>query len=121
MDAETVERWLDGYVRAWESNVPEDIGGLFAEDAWYFTAPYREPWEGREDIVRGWRDRRDQAGEWEFRHEPPAIADQTAFVRGWTRYSNGEHYSNLWVIRFDDDERAVEFVEWWMEESTTEA
>jgi len=42
-----VEAWMLGYVRAWASNDPEEIGNLFTEDANYFTAPGRAPWSGR--------------------------------------------------------------------------
>jgi hypothetical protein len=44
------------------------------------------------------------------------IADDAAFVRGWTGYKTDSDYSNLWVIRFDLDGRASEFIEWWMAE-----
>jgi hypothetical protein len=36
-------------------------------------------------------------------------------VRGWTKYFEPEReYSNIWVIRFDDEGRCTEFTEWWM-------
>src|SRR6266516_1897645 len=121
MDPGTVERWVSDYVEAWRSNAPDDVEALFTEDARYFTAPYREPWTGRAAIVTGWLGRKDQPGDWEFDHELLAIAGDSAFVRGRTRYSNGDTYSNLWVITFEPNGgRAAEFVEWWMEESTPE-
>jgi hypothetical protein len=45
-----------------------------------------------------------------------ALADDLAFVRGWTDYPKDEPsaYSNLWVIRLDPDGRCSEFTEWWM-------
>lgn len=46
-----VRAWVEGYVRAWNSNDPTAIGDLFTEDAVYFT----EPWRGRDEIVRRWR------------------------------------------------------------------
>jgi uncharacterized protein (TIGR02246 family) len=54
MVAADVARWVDGYIRAWKTNDPADIGRLFTEDARYFTAPYRQPWTGRDAIVAGW-------------------------------------------------------------------
>ena len=42
-----VRAWVDGYVRAWNSNDPAAIGALFTEDAAYHTEPYGEPWRGR--------------------------------------------------------------------------
>src|SRR5437660_11840201 len=49
-----VEAWMLGYVRAWTSNAPDEIGDLFTDDAEYYTAPGRKPWSGREAIVREW-------------------------------------------------------------------
>ena len=116
MERETVDQWVQRYVRAWESNSPEDIAGLFTEDARYWTAPHREPWTGREGIVQGWLDRKDEPGQWSFRHETLAVAGDLAFVRGWTEYPRDDpsSYSNLWMIRMTDDGRAAEFTEWWM-------
>lgn len=122
MDRGDVERWVEGYVHAWTTNDPDGIGRLFADDARYFTAPYREPWVGREAIVSEWIDRKDEPGAWEFRYEVLGVDDEVSFVRGWTHYAatadEGEtDYSNLWVIRLDPDGRCTEFTEWWMERS----
>jgi uncharacterized protein (TIGR02246 family) len=122
MDRSDVERWVEAYERAWASNDPEDIGALFTEDARYWTAPFREPWSGREQIVRGWIDRKDEPGDYAFRSEVEGIDGDVAFVRGWTNYlSEGVDYSNLWVIRLTKDGRASEFTEWWMEHTRPEA
>jgi hypothetical protein len=115
MDGPALERWVEGYLAAWSSNDPQDIGRLFTDDARYYTAPHREPWKGRLGIVEGWIDRKDEPGEWDFRYEVLAIADGIGFVRGWTTYHTDEDdYSNLWVIRLDDAGRCSEFTEWWM-------
>jgi hypothetical protein len=111
-----VERWVEAYERAWASNEPDDIRALFTEDARYFTAPDRAPWVGVEAIVRGWIDRKDEPGDYRFRHDVfLASEDGPSLVRGWTDYSDGTRYSNLWVIRLAPDGRATEFTEWWME------
>jgi ketosteroid isomerase-like protein len=116
MEKTDVDAWLEGYLRAWETNDPEDIGRLFTEEARYYTAPHRDPWKGRDGIVQGWIDRKDTPGAWTFRHEVLAVAGDLAFVRGWTTYpKETEDYSNLWVIRFAPDGRCSEFTEWWME------
>ena len=117
MNEAMVEDWVVGYVRAWESNDPEDIGRLFAEDAVYYTAPDREPWRGRQGIAAGWLERKDEPGSWTFRHETLAIAGDVAFVRGWTRYLEPPSgFSNLWVVRLGADGQCREFTEWWMEQ-----
>jgi uncharacterized protein (TIGR02246 family) len=122
VDRSEVERWVEGYVRAWTTNDPDGIGRLFADDARYFTAPFREPWVGRDAIVAEWIDRKDEPGAWEFRSEVLGVDGDVAFVRGWTHYAATADepetdYSNLWVIRMGPDGRASEFIEWWMEQS----
>src|SRR5688500_12284173 len=114
MDEATVRTWVDGYVKAWGTNDPEDITALFSEGARYYTAPHREPWNGQANIVAGWLERKEQPGEWTFRYEILGIDGDTAFVRGWTGYTDDSDYSNLWVITLDGDGRASEFIEWWM-------
>ncbi len=116
MDRSSVGTWIEGYLQAWSSNDPEDIARLFTDDADYHTAPHREPWSGTEDIVEGWIGRKDEPGNWRFRHEILALAGDLAFVRGWTDYLEPpQRYSNLWVIRLADGGRCSEFTEWWME------
>ncbi len=114
MDRDDVDRWVEGYLRAWETNDPEDIGRLFTDDARYYTAPHREPWTGRQAIVDGWLDRKDEPGGWTFRHDILATAGDLAFVQGWTEYRDPPNYANLWVIRLGEDGRSSEFTEWWM-------
>ena len=116
MDESAVAAWVDRYVRAWETNDPADIGGLFTEDARYYPTPDGEPWRGRDGIVAGWLERKDEPGTWAFRYQVRAVAGDLAFVRGWTHYVEPPaDYSNLWVIRFDPAGQCVEFTEWWME------
>lgn len=117
MERADVQRWIDAYVAAWRSNDRDEIAGLFTTDAAYYTAPYREPWRGHDGIVNGWLDRKDIQGTWSFRYEVLGVDGATAFVRGWTGYRPPlPNYANLWVITFDRDGRASEFVEWFMEE-----
>ncbi len=111
-----VRAWIDGYVRAWNSKDPADIGALFTEDAAYFTEPYSEPWRGREEIVRRWLDRKDEPGDTEFRWHPLTVNPEVAVVQGTTTYRDPPRtYSNLWVIRLDAEGHCTEFTEWWMQ------
>ncbi len=66
--------WIAAYERAWASNDPDDIRALFTEDALYFTAPFRAPWQGRQEIVDGWIDRKDEPGGWAFEAAAPRYA-----------------------------------------------
>jgi ketosteroid isomerase-like protein len=116
MDESAVRDWVDRYVQAWGSNDPDDIAALFTEDARYYTAPHREPWTGQDEIVRGWLGRRDEQGDWTFEYDVLAVTEDLGFVQGKTGYkSEGNNYSNLWVLRLDDAGRCAEFTEWWME------
>lgn len=113
-DLTSVTSWIDGYVRAWNSNDPRDIGRLFTEDAEYFKEPYVQPWRGPEQILAGWLAHRDEPGDTSFDWHPVAVTADVAIVAGTTRYP-GQTYSNLWVIRLADDGRCRQFTEWWME------
>lgn len=116
MEHADLQRWVDRYVQAWSTNDPAEIGGIFSHDATYYTAPFREPWRGRDGIIEEWLRRKDEPGDWEFHYEVMAVADGLGFVRGWTRYLNpAVEYSNLWVIRLEDDGLCSEFTEWFME------
>jgi uncharacterized protein (TIGR02246 family) len=108
--------WVDAYVQAWNSNDPADIGGLFADDAAYFTEPYAEPWRGRDEIVRQWLDRKDEPGETAFRWHPLTVTPEVAVVEGTAVYRDPPRaFSNLWVIHLDAEGRCTQFTEWWMQ------
>jgi hypothetical protein len=113
----TVQEWMAGYDRAWESNDPDDIRALFSDDAVYYTAPFREPWQGVDAIVSGWLGRKDEPGSHEFEWHELLQSDGVTIVQGITRYASGETFSNLWILRLDDSGRATEFTEWWMDHS----
>ena len=113
--ARRVQAWVDGYVRAWNSNDPADIRALFTQDAAYYTEPYSRPWRDQDEIVRQWLDRKDEPGQAQFNWHPLAITSEVAVIQGETAYPNEGHtYSNLWVIRLDAEGRCTEFREWWM-------
>ena len=121
LDEPTAAAWIDRYVRAWETNDSAAIGELFAEDARYYPGPDEEPWRDRAGIVTGWLGAKDEPGNWTFRYNVIATANDLAFVRGWTHYVEPPtDFSNLWVMRFDAAGRCVEFTEWWMEKQKTE-
>ncbi|BCJ54441.1 hypothetical protein Asp14428_59160 [Actinoplanes sp. NBRC 14428] len=113
---DAVTAWVDRYRTAWESNDPEDIGGLFAEDAAYFTEPWAEPWRGRDAIVAGWLEHRDEPGTTTFEWHPLIITDDLAIIEATTHYTSPPRtYSNMWVLRLDIGGQARQFTEWWMQ------
>lgn len=116
MDPERYERWVEEYVKAWNTNDPDDIKPLFTEDARYLTEPYAAPWQGREEIVSGWLGEKDEPGDTEFDYSVLVATDEIGIVKGDTLYkSTGRRYSNLWEVRLDESGMCTEFVEWWME------
>jgi len=122
VDHGTVQAWLDRYIEAWRTYDPTQIGELFAADARYWHGPFREPIEGRDAVVADWLDSgsRDEPGSWRAEYHPVVVEGATAVVNGRTWYFNPDgsddtHYDNIFVIRFDDDGRATEFREWWIE------
>jgi uncharacterized protein (TIGR02246 family) len=116
MDSGRYERWVERYVKAWNTNDPEDIKALFADDARYQTEPYAAPWQGIDEIVSGWLAAKDEPGDTKFHYSVLVATDDLGIVKGDTAYkSTGRKYSNLWEIRLDDSDTCTEFVEWWME------
>ena len=110
--------WLGRYVEAWRSRDADVIGDLFSADCAYSYRGGHDVVSGREEIVQGWR-AEEEGGSWEAAYEPLAIDDQVHVSIGWTRYFDEgglvrDEYSNIFVCRFDDDGRCLEFSEWWM-------
>jgi uncharacterized protein (TIGR02246 family) len=127
MDRTDVERWIESYRRAWETDDAPDVASLFTDDATYKPYPWpreRVGWQGRDEIVEKWIGRGDSKIGWRFEHEILAVEGDTAVVEGWTSYDRGEGepwdeaYANVWVIRFAEDGRARQFIEWWVQKPT---
>ena len=117
MTHDALQRWLDAYVEAWRTYDPAAIGALFSEDATYAYHPYDEGEEvvrGREAIVADWLEEPDEPGSWEASYRPLVVEGQRAVAEGTTSYANGDFFWNLWTLRFDAEDRCVEFVEWFM-------
>ena len=119
-NSETITDWMNGYLRAWDSNAPDDIRALFTDDAEYLTAPFVDPRVGVDAIVAGWIEDQDQPGDYTFSWSELALAGDLAFVTGDTLYSDGRRYANLWIIRFAPDGRATSYTEWYMRHPSPE-
>jgi ketosteroid isomerase-like protein len=115
-----VSEWLRRYVEAWRSYDREQISELFAEDARYRYHPYDQPIRGREAIVESWFDEPDEPGTFAGEYEAVAVDGDTAVATGSSTYTDAKGevdkvYDNCFVLRFDDDGRCADFVEWYME------
>jgi len=108
--AETVTSWVEGYLRAWETNAPADIAALFTEDAEYHETPYETEWIGRDDIVEGWRSRWDwQKGGWSFEWSITSIEGSTVVITGIGHYKKLGNFDNVWTVTFDGTGRCTRF------------
>jgi ketosteroid isomerase-like protein len=114
-DRDALTDWVGRYLKAWDSNDPEDIGALFSADAEYRGMPGGPPVVGREAIVADWLDRRDEPGDHEFSWEPLAVDGDVAVVQGRTLYRDAADWDNLWVLRLRPDGTASSFTEWAIE------
>ena len=106
--------WVANYIAAWESNDPDQIGALFTGDAAYRTSPDAEPRHGRDAIVAGWLEDRDEPGTWSFDWRILHEDEGFVVVQGRTEYPAEKDYLNLWIVRLGSDGRATEFTEWYM-------
>jgi uncharacterized protein (TIGR02246 family) len=116
VDRQDFARWLDAYFAAWESNDPADVAGLFTEDAVYRTSPFREPWQGREEIVRWWV----AGGSNDVDHRYDIVAvDGDVGVAHWrvTTHLPGDpvrvEHDGVLVLTFAQDGRCREHLEWY--------
>lgn len=121
MNKEQVGEWLDRYVAAWKAYDRDLIGDLFSTDVRYRYHPYDDALEGRTAIVDSWLDDRDEAGRYDGDYRPAAIDGQTAVATGTSTYFDSrqeitERYHNVFVMRFDGDNRCAEFTEWWVKQ-----
>ena len=97
MDRNALQAWLDRYVEAWKSYDPDQIASLFGEEATYRYHPY------------------------DARYEPYAIDGDQAVAIGtssyWTDATRSKLeriYYNVFLLRFDDEGRCVDFTEYFL-------
>lgn len=109
---------MDGYLRAWSTNRPEDVAALFTEDAIYDPQTSETVWEGRDAIVEEWLAIADEPGTWAFEWRTLSETPDVAVITGRATYSGDKPriYRDLWTICLTDDGRCREFREWWIEE-----
>ena len=126
MTHDDVQRWLDGYIDAWRRNERQPILDLFSEDATYSYGPYREPLRGREAIADSWLAGPDAPDSWaaDYRRSRSTATRPWSTAGRATSTTTGPssaEYDNIFVIRFDDDGRATEFAEWFVEKPVSPA
>jgi hypothetical protein len=121
MDHAGVQQWLDRYVQAWMTYDRQIINDLFSENATYAYSPYGDPVSGREAIVANWLEHRDKAGTYKAQYHPLVVEGNTAIANGRSTYFKADgktferEYDNIFLLRFDDAGRCIEFIEWFMQ------
>jgi ketosteroid isomerase-like protein len=121
IDETRIRDWLAAYRHAWSTDDPDEIATLFSEDVRYFTAPYREPLDGIASVSGYWLGEHEGEIPWSFEYQVVAQEGDLFVVRAVTTYPEGtsaaegpETFHNLWLVRLDEDDRASEFVEYFM-------
>jgi SnoaL-like domain len=128
VDRASAQIWLDNYVAAWPSYDEDDIRALFADDIAYRYQPYDDPIVGREAVVDSWLGEsdsdgvstRDAPGTYSARYAPVAVDDDVVVATGTSSYSERPDgpivrmYHNCFVMRFDDEGRCREFIEYYI-------
>jgi hypothetical protein len=114
LDMAGVQQWLDGYLAAWASGDPTRVAPLFTADGRYRPSPDEDGVVGTDAIVEYWTAHRDEPGTWRANLAPLLVSDDVAIVTGTVDYTNGDRFSNLWLLRFDATGLCREFTEWWM-------
>ena len=131
MDHRAAQDWLDRYVAAWLSYDPDEIGGLFTDDVVYRYHPYDEGTVGRDAVVASWLGQddsdgassRDLAGTYDAAYAPVAVDGDVVVAIGTSRYRDEpggpvtRTFHNCFVMRFDDDGRCRDFVEYYTKEA----
>jgi ketosteroid isomerase-like protein len=123
VDKSLFQDWLDRYVEAWQSYDADRIAELFSADATYLYHPWdADPLRGRDRIVSDWVDNKDAEGSWRASYSAVACDDDICVATGKSEYltedraSVDKTYWNVFVCRFDTDDRCSSFTEYFMEQ-----
>jgi hypothetical protein len=120
VDRATVARWLDDYVRAWETYDAAAIGRLFSEDVVYRYHPYDEPVVGRVALVEDWLSDTDPPGSFEAHYEPVAVDGSVGVATGTSTYFDDQRtkvveiFDNCFLLEFDSEARCRDFTEYYI-------
>jgi hypothetical protein len=120
MDRAGFHGWLQRYIDAWRLNDPIAIGDLFSPDVRYAYDPFDEAIVGRAALVADWLREPDEPGSWTADYDVLAIDGDVYVAHGRTSYLTDDRravdreFANIFVCRFDDDDRCREFTEWYM-------
>ncbi len=118
MDAEAAARaWASVWTRAWPAADVGEIAALYADDAVFYSHPFRERQALREYVVWAF----DDQAEAECRFGEPLVARDRAAVDWWgvitSKDGSVETVAGTSLLRFGVDGRVVEQRDAWAGES----
>jgi len=117
MDAETAaHRWATTWERAWNAGDVDAIVSLYAPDAILSTAPFREPYRGRDGVRAYVSQAFGEEEEVSARFGVPIVDDGRAAVQWWATLRERGVVTTLAgtsVLRFDADGRVVDQWDAW--------
>ncbi|MFP7672830.1 nuclear transport factor 2 family protein [Marivita sp. S0852] len=122
MDKQDIQDWLDQYGQAWVEGDPQQIVGLFTNDATYQETPFVEAMVGHAAIKKYWQEGASDAQEdVEFTSKVWAVDGDTA-VAGWeakfTRKASGARVElngafRLKLRKYSERLLCESLEEWW--------
>jgi ketosteroid isomerase-like protein len=114
----TLEKWLAGYERAWESRDAARAADLFTPNASYHEMPFDAPKAGQVGIREYWSAVTADQRDIDFKSQVVAVNGQTG-VAHWsatlTAASTGARVEldGVFVLTFGANGRCSELREWW--------
>ena len=133
MDAASAQTWLDAYISAWKSYDRTEIAALFDDDVVYRYHAYDEPTRGVDAVVASWlgeddedgASTRDAPGTYDAVYSPVAVDGDVVVATGTSSYRESpdgpvtQVFDNCFVMRFDDQARCCDFVEYYIRRPRT--
>ncbi len=119
MNAESLTTWMESYRQAWEGQDPAAAEKLFASDYAYKETPFTLPIRGPGVMRRYWEEYAVQGQrDIHFGYAILAVPYDQGIVHWRTELTlepsgNVVHLDGIAIIKLDDDDKCVEFEQWW--------
>jgi ketosteroid isomerase-like protein len=110
--AAAARRWADEWAAGWREHDSARIASLYADDAVFRSAPFRDPEDPRR--YADWAFADEDAVECRFGE--PVVAGNRALVEYWAVITSGGNDETLFgiaLLRFGPDGRVVEQRDYW--------
>ena len=113
-----VESWLKGYEEAWEKLDADKAALLFTEDATYREEPYKDPFQGREDIHKYWTTVTADQKDVNFTFEVLSVTGNTSTAHWHSEFIQSSSGSTIildgiFFLEFSQEGLCQSLKEWW--------